>query len=105
LSVSVSTTATTIIITSTTGGPNGRDKEASCQGHSKDDVLIWKNLVDDDNSAYTNAELYDIMNPAVDAYGDYRLPYVYDEFKWAHCAKLGYPETLFDDSGPDDETG
>ena len=41
-------------------GPNGKDKNASCHGHSKHDVLIWKNLVDDDNRLYTNAELYDM---------------------------------------------
>ena len=85
MSVSVSTTATTIIITSTTGGPNGRDKEASCQGHSKDDVLIWKNLVDDDNSAYTNAELYENLRPDKP-----QIQYMYDSFDWPHCELLGY---------------
>jgi len=37
---------------------------------------------------YTNRELYEALHPA-----GRRLPYVYENFKWGHCEKLGYHMT------------
>lgn len=34
---------------------------------------------------YTNMELYDNLHPASSS-----LQYIYDDFKWEHCSKLGY---------------
>jgi len=44
---------------------SGKDVNSSCYGHSKHDVLSWKNIFDDDDYYYTNAELYDMFDPTV----------------------------------------
>jgi hypothetical protein len=61
------------------------DDEVTCHGHFASDLQPFKNIFDNDNSLYTNAELYDLLNPTRDEF-----PYVYDNFRWSHCSFLGY---------------
>lgn len=72
-----------------------------CYGHGPNDVMIWRNLFDQDDTYYTNLELYDNLSPASST-----LPYVYDNFRWSHCAEEGYSEDLLglseSETGSDD---
>lgn len=38
----------------------------------------------------------------VDDATDYRLSYIYDNFRWEHCTQFGYPSNLFPDGYSDD---
>jgi len=61
------------------------DNEVTCHGHYSYDPTPFKNIFDNNNTVYTNAELYELLNPARDEF-----PYVYDHFRWSHCTFLGY---------------
>jgi hypothetical protein len=57
-----------------------------CYGHYFTDVPApFKNLVDDDDSYYTNEELYNLLSPYNEDLG-----YVYEHFDWDHCDDLGF---------------
>lgn len=62
----------------------------SCYGHAADDVMIWRNLFDEEDRYYTNSELYSELSPTSE-----NLPYIYDNFRWAHCAAEGFAIDLF----------
>lgn len=64
--------------------------------------MIWRNLFDEDDHYYTNSELYSHLNPASED-----LPYVYDNFRWPHCAAEGFSIDLLDtteNNGEDDSS-
>ena len=58
----------------------------TCPGHNPDDVLPWDFDVVDSSlkEGFTNVEFYDFLNPLNE-----KLPYVYDNFRWNHCAAQG----------------
>lgn len=60
---------------------------STCSGHNANDVQPWTAELFglSDSSYLTNSELYDLMHPATGA-----LPYVYDNFEWAHCEARGF---------------
>ena len=60
------------------------DNAASCPGHLEHDATPFKNIFDNNNTVYTNAQLYTLMDPTRDAF-----PYIYDHFMWNHCTHLG----------------
>jgi hypothetical protein len=60
------------------------DSEVTCQGHYASNIQPFKNVFDDNNMLYTNAELYDLLDPNQDDY-----PYLFDNFDWTHCKFLG----------------
>lgn len=77
-------------------------QNGSCYGHAPEDVMIWRNLFDEDDHYYTNSELYSHLNPASED-----LPYVYDNFRWPHCAAEGFSIDLLDtteNNGEDDSS-
>ena len=65
----------------------------SCHGHNPDDVtpfadtdlVLDPSSSSDPRSFYSNADLYDLFDPASDS-----LPYMYDHFKWPHCDLIGH---------------
>ena len=61
------------------------DADQSCDGHFSYDTTPFKNIFDSDDIVYTNADLYDLLDPTQDSF-----PYVYDNFRWAHCTFLDY---------------
>jgi len=63
----------------------------TCSGHFSYDNTPFKNIFDEDNTVYTNAELYELLNPSRDEF-----PYIYDNFRWSHCTFLGYDMTGLD---------
>ena len=83
--------------------------EAYCHGHALHDLLPFQDIFDfpqDPNTttyknihlknhAYTNKNLWDLMDPT-DAQNS-PMPYIYDTFTWPHCQNAGYPLTLVDD--------
>jgi len=63
---------------------------SSCRGHHEYDVTFWSTVVKDADGSYgqkhlTNAEVLDAVLPT----GNYSAPYIYDNFLWKHCDKLG----------------
>ena len=66
------------------------DADVTCNGHYSWDHTPFKNIFDSNDTVYTNAELYDLLDPWRDSF-----PYVYDNFRWAHCTFLGYDMTGF----------
>lgn len=54
-----------------------------CSGHHSTDVTPFRNLFDDSNTFYSNADLYELLSPSV-------VPYMYEDLKWPHCDLLGY---------------
>jgi len=66
-----------------------KDLPQQCNGHGPDDTLLWRMNMDDGDSEakqYTNVEMYSLSNPS----GEYKMPYVYDYFKWPHCLEEGF---------------
>merc|ERR1711988_533921 len=56
----------------------------SCQGRSADDVMPWKDLLDEGTGKfYTNADLYELFDPTSE-----KLTYVYEHFDWDHCSSF-----------------
>lgn len=53
-------------------------------GHNPTDFQPFKNLFDFSDTFYTNAELYEKLEPNLEI-----LPYMYDNFQWPHCEKIG----------------
>ena len=59
----------------------------TCMGHHGFDVTAFANTHLDPTtgvfteSYLTNGELLDAINP-----DDYRMPYIYENFEWPHCA-------------------
>ena len=64
------------------------DSDVTCTGHYSWDATPFKNIFDSNNTVYTNAQLYDLLDPSRDEF-----PYVYNDFRWAHCTYLGYDMT------------
>jgi len=64
-----------------------------CYGHNREDVTIWNNLFDNGDYYYTNEDIYHFTNPSNEYF-----PYVYDNFRWSHCAEEGYPLDLLESS-------
>lgn len=64
------------------------DSDVTCTGHYSWDATPFKNIFDTNDTVYTNAQLYELLNPTRDAF-----PYVYDNFRWSHCTYLGYDMT------------
>jgi hypothetical protein len=70
------------------------DPYHTCYGHNPAHYQPFKDLFtnDDENPSilpghyYTNMDLYENLHPARRT-----LQYVYDDFKWDHCAKIGAP--------------
>jgi hypothetical protein len=60
------------------------DKEQSCPGHFSTDTQPFKNLFDTNDTVYTNAQLYELLDPSREEF-----PYVYEHFHWLHCSHLG----------------
>uniref|UniRef100_A0A7S2HGD6 Tyrosinase copper-binding domain-containing protein n=1 Tax=Octactis speculum TaxID=3111310 RepID=A0A7S2HGD6_9STRA len=54
-----------------------------CKGHNEDDNLLFGPV---DGFNFTNVEYYSYLSPKYP-----HTPYVYDNFRWEHCAKAGYP--------------
>jgi len=55
----------------------------SCSGHRQDDVIPLEGVLEGGTEGMmmmTNGELYDAMDPTTST-----LPYIYDDFTWAHC--------------------
>lgn len=65
--------------------------DGGCAGHDKSDVTVFKNLFDQDDSFYTNGQLYDLMDPNLEDTGSNA---VFADFRWGHCQDLGYPIDL-----------
>jgi len=61
------------------------DSDVTCTGHYSWDHTPFKNIFDSNDTVYTNAQLYDLLDPWRDEF-----PYVYDDFRWAHCSFLNY---------------
>jgi len=80
----------------------GAGKADRCWGHYPSDVMVWQNLfINDEANAdhfYTVGELFTRMDPHLGY-----LPYVYDNFKWSHCADEGYPIDLIGNSTAGDD--
>ncbi|KAJ8605154.1 hypothetical protein CTAYLR_000502 [Chrysophaeum taylorii] len=57
----------------------------TCYNHNPTDFQPFKSLFDNDNTFYTNAQLYNLLSPS-----DAVLPYTYDHFKWPHCSLVGH---------------
>jgi len=55
---------------------------AGCRGHQANDTLVFGLL---DGFNFTNLEYYNYLNPTQP-----HTPYVYDNFRWPHCAALGH---------------
>jgi hypothetical protein len=68
-----------------------------CYGHNYMDVTIWKNIFDNDDVYYTNAEIFNLSNP-----DNENLEYVFDNFLWPHCEALGFPLDLIVGDSDDD---
>lgn len=62
------------------------DPYHKCYGHNPTNYQPFKNLFDENNMFYTNEELYEALRPNTPT-----LPYMYDHFKWPHCAVIGHP--------------
>ncbi|KAJ8606643.1 hypothetical protein CTAYLR_008385 [Chrysophaeum taylorii] len=60
------------------------DPYHSCYGHNPTDIQPFKNLFDSNDAFYTNEDLYEYLRPDSDG-----LPYMYDNFRWPHCEKIG----------------
>ena len=57
---------------------------ASCQGRSFEDIMPWKDLLDEGSGKfYTNEDLYDLFDPTNE-----KLTYVYEHFDWDHCSSF-----------------
>mmetsp|Transcript_34015 Transcript_34015/g.44916 ORF Transcript_34015/g.44916 Transcript_34015/m.44916 type:complete len:671 (-) Transcript_34015:267-2279(-) len=56
-----------------------------CYCHRSEDIMPFKNIFSKDDRFLSNAELYELFDPAGD-----EIPYVYGHFKWQHCELLGY---------------
>jgi hypothetical protein len=59
--------------------------QTDCMGHHPIDLTVFKSTVKSKhgeitNKPLTNAELFKMMDP-----NDYKMPYIYDSFKWDHC--------------------
>lgn len=52
-----------------------------CVGHHPDDMLVFGDV---DGFTFTNLEYYTYISPKTPF-----TPYVYDNFEWPHCEKLG----------------
>ena len=64
--------------------------------------MIWKGLFVSDHGSdhlYTVKELWDRMDPNQ---GENR--YLYDNFRWEHCAEEGYPADLHSVGAVNDDT-
>ena len=59
----------------------------TCPGHNEDDVLPFEGFIEGqkEGEMLTNREMYDFLSPFNE-----KLPYVYDNFRWAHCDKEGF---------------
>lgn len=58
--------------------------DASCQGRSFEDIMPWKDLLDEGSGKfYTNEDLYDLFDPTNE-----KLTYVYEHFDWDHCSSF-----------------
>lgn len=72
----------------TTRAAERRGDVDRCQGHHAVDLVIYPQLVKQQRGyakeALTNAEFLASLDPY-----DYRLPYVYDNFRWTHCEEEG----------------
>lgn len=62
-----------------------------CYGHAADDVTAARVVIGDDRLALTNAELYALGDPLKPT----ALPYVFDDFRWKHCAEEGFDFEAF----------
>lgn len=60
------------------------DDEITCHGHFSYDLTPFMNIYDSNNTLYSNAQLFDILNPVKDYY-----PYVYEHLIWSHCTLIG----------------
>jgi|MDSY01.2.fsa_nt_gb hypothetical protein len=61
------------------------DPYHTCYGHNPGDYQPFKNLFDEDDRYYSNAELYQLFNPS-----GVSIPYMYENFEWPHCEESGY---------------
>jgi len=58
----------------------------SCSGHLSEDIpASYTNLFDNNDTPYTNSELYTSLHPFNE-----NLQYVYDNFEYTHCTNMGY---------------
>lgn len=76
-----------------TSGSSTCTAATDCLGHNPEDLTFWTSVMKSPDGgefrkAYTtNEELRRLLDPRV----NYSLPYIYDDFKWPHCAKDGWP--------------
>jgi len=64
-----------------------------CWGHNSQDLTIWKNMFDDSDEYYTNAQLYAFTSPENEEF-----PYIFDNFRWPHCVNEGYSLDLLSET-------
>lgn len=80
----------------------GGGNSTFCWGHQPQSTMIWRRIFVDDQESdhyYTNTEMWEKMDPDKNF-----NRYVYDNFKWDHCAKENYPPDLvFDGTIVDDD--
>ena len=68
----------------TTGGSN-------CKGHNQYDLTFWKMSTKDSSTGLYNHNYHSNEEVRVSLNQDtYAMSYVYDDFKWEHCAEEGY---------------
>jgi len=60
-----------------------------CHGHGPDDMLPFNLMMDGATKTrrFTNRQMMEVVDPTNELFA---LPYVYDNFKWDHCAEDGY---------------
>jgi len=68
--------------------PAGMDH--TCYLHGPNDRMPWKLMMDTGSKrvqkTYSNKEMFSATNPI----GDFKMPYVYDNFEWPHCIDEGF---------------
>lgn len=65
-------------------------RTSNCKGHHSYDVTFWKSVVKSTDGSWkqthlTNEEVLKVVLPS----GNYSVPYIYDNFLWDHCKKVG----------------
>lgn len=75
-----------------TSGSTTCTAATDCLGHNPEDLTFWTSVMKSPDSGEfkkeytTNEELRRLLDPGV----NYSLPYIYEDFKWPHCAEEGW---------------
>lgn len=63
---------------------------SGCRGHHPGDLTFWSTVYKDQNGSFvsshqTNEDVRKMLRPS-----SYKVPYIYNNFEWSHCAEEGY---------------